>query len=105
MDRRSSGGASVEFMHSPKAQEAVFNHKMGQYLRMAAERANGNEDVAIRMAAAAWYGGPGAMNRYDDAKRFRPNEPSFREYTMSVLRRTQAARQGGGSIDQSIRPR
>ncbi len=88
-----------EFMHSPKAQEAVFNHKMGQYLRMAAERANGNEDVAIRMAAAAWYGGPGAMNRYDDAKRFRPNEPSFREYTMSVLRRTQAARQGGGSID------
>jgi tape measure domain-containing protein len=84
-----------DFINSPKAQEAVFNHVMGQYLATAMKLAGGNEDVAIRMAAAAWYGGPGAMKRFDDPKRFRANEPSFKEYTSSVLTRT---KRGGKDI-------
>lgn len=75
-----------EFQRDPKAQEAVFTGEMGKYLRKAKKKAQ-DDDTAIRMAAAAWYGGEGAMDRYDDPVRFRPNEPSFREYTSSVLKR------------------
>jgi tape measure domain-containing protein len=83
-----------DFLSSSQAQEAVFNHVMGQYLETAMRLSGGNKDVAIRMAAAAWYGGPGAMKRYDDPRRFRSNEPSFREYTTSVLKKTQVAKLG-----------
>lgn len=76
-----------EFERNPKAQDAVFTGEMGKYLQKAREKAP-DDDTALRMAAAAWYGGEKAMNRYDDPKRFRPDEPSFREYTTSVLKRS-----------------
>lgn len=76
-----------EFERNSKAQEAVFTGEMGKYLQKAREKAP-DDDTALRMAAAAWYGGEKAMNRYDDPKRFRPDEPSFREYTTSVLKRS-----------------
>jgi len=76
-----------QFERDPQAQEAVFTGEMGKYLQKAREKAP-DDDTALRMAAAAWYGGEGAMNRYDDPKRFRPDEPSFREYTTSVLKRS-----------------
>jgi tape measure domain-containing protein len=85
------------FMRSPKAQEAVFNLKMGQYLDKARKVSGGNDDTSIRMAAAAWYGGEGAMGRFDDPTKFRKNEPSFREYTSSVLDRAKRAKLIGGS--------
>ena len=76
-----------QFENDPQAQEDVFSGEMGEYLSAAKKQAP-DDDTAIRMAAAAWYGGKGAMHRYDDPKRFRPNEPSFREYTSSVLKKS-----------------
>lgn len=83
-----------QFQANPKAQEAVFNGEMSDYLRRA-KRANPRaDDTTIkRMAAAAWYGGPGRMHRYDDPTVFRPGEPSFRDYTNGVV--------NGGSHRQS----
>lgn len=74
-----------QFKANPEAQRKVFRGEFGKYLGKALPLANGDKDKAIRMAAAAWYGGEGAMNRFDDPNRFRPDEPSFREYTNSVL--------------------
>lgn len=76
-----------EFERNPQAQDAVFTGEMGKYLRKA-KRVAPDDDTAIRMAAAAWYGGEKAMRRYDNPRRFRADEPSFREYTQSVLKRT-----------------
>lgn len=98
-----------DFLSSPKAQETVFNFVMGQYLETAMKLAGGNKDVAIRMAAAAWYGGEKAMGRYNDptpqytrGKRY----PSFAEYTGSVLARTKRAQLAGdvdyGDIQEDI---
>lgn len=83
-----------QFQANPKAQEAVFNGEMSDYLRQA-KRANPSaDDTTIkRMAAAAWYGGPGRMHRYDDPTVFRLGEPSFRDYTNGVV--------NGGSHRQS----
>jgi hypothetical protein len=78
-----------EFQNNPEAQESVFRGEMGSYLKKARALAP-DDDRAIRMAAAAWYGGEGAMHRYDDPHRFRPNEPSFREYTTGVLNKSGA---------------
>lgn len=76
-----------QFKQNPKAQEAVFTGEMGSYLKKA-RRLTSDDDTALRMGAAAWYGGLGAMHRYDDPTKFRPNEPSFREYTSKVLRKS-----------------
>jgi hypothetical protein len=76
-----------EFKNNPDAQVQVFNGEFGSYLDKALKDSP-DEDTAIRKAAAAWYGGEGAMHRYDDPTKFRLNEPSFREYTSSVLNRT-----------------
>lgn len=84
-----------EFRNDPQAQQAVFNGEMGKYVRRALQLSNGDEDKAIRMAASAWYGGEGAYNRYDNPKRFRANEPSYREYTTKVLERTKGKTKNG----------
>ena len=53
-----------QFKANRTAQDAVFNGEMGDYLRQA--KAKGvDDDTAIRMGAAGWYGGRGAMHRYD----------------------------------------
>jgi diguanylate cyclase (GGDEF)-like protein len=76
-----------EFERDPDAQESVFAGEMGKYLRKARAKAP-DDDTAIRMAAAAWYGGEDDMDSYDNPRRFRPDEPSFREYTSSVLKKS-----------------
>lgn len=76
-----------QFADNPDAQHKVFTGEMGRYLKKA-RASSPDDDTAIRKAAAAWYGGEGAMHRFDDPVRFRPDEPSFREYTSSVLRRS-----------------
>lgn len=81
-----------QFESDPQAQESVFSGEMGNYLKKARAKAP-DDDTALRMAAAAWYGGEGRMGRYDDPVRFRPNEPSFREYTMGVLNKSGKPRQ------------
>lgn len=88
-----------QFKASPEAQIAVFNKYMGEYLEAAVKLAKGNKDIAIRMAAAAWYGGEGKMSRYDDPTKFRADEPSFREYTTSVLGKTKQALRLGTKTD------
>lgn len=83
-----------QFKNNPEAQRIVFDGEMGGYLQKALKRAKGDQDKAIRMAAAAWYGGEGAMNLYDDPKPqyYKGDKskkyPSFREYTTKVLQRT-----------------
>jgi len=79
-----------QFYNDPDAQTRVFNGEFGSYLDKALKKAP-DEDTAIRMAAAGWYGGEGAMHKYDNPNRFRPNEPSFREYTSKVLQRSKGA--------------
>lgn len=90
-----------EFRKDARAQVLVFNKYMGSYLRTAMVMANGNKAQAVRMAAAAWYGGPDDFGSYDNGRRFRENEPSFREYTTSVLGRTRRAlsKTKGGGFD------
>src|SRR6476620_3516102 len=73
-----------QFAKDPDAQIRVFNGEFGSYLNKALA-SGADEDTAIRMAGAGWYGGPGRMNQYDNPKRFRPKEPSYREYTMKLL--------------------
>ena len=81
-----------------EAQIKVFNGEMGAYLKDALNKAKGDVKTAIRMAAAAaWYGGKGKMMRFDDPTVFRKGEPSYREYTSSVLERT--LRAAGGKVD------
>jgi hypothetical protein len=76
-----------EFKSSPDAQTKVFNGEFGSYLKKALATSP-DEDTAIRKAAAGWYGGEGRMEQYDNPTRFKPDEPSFREYTQGVLNRT-----------------
>lgn len=83
--------STQEFLKNPVAQRAVFNGEMGKYVRKALRQAKGNEDLAVRMASAAWYGGEGAMHRFDDpTPQYTKGHkyPSFRDYTTSVLNRT-----------------
>lgn len=92
-----------EFRRNPEAQRKVFDKYMGEYLRRAMQMSGGDKSLAVRMAAAAWYGGPDDFSSYDNPRRFRPDEPSFREYTTKVLGRTRGAlrktRRGDGSFE------
>ena len=81
-------GSINEFLNDPAYQEEMARWAFGSYLKQASRRTD-DPEVAIRMAAAAWYGGPGAMEKYDDEnyQGGAPGHPSMKEYTMSVLRR------------------
>ncbi len=81
-----------QFKNNSAAQQAVFNGEMGKYVSKALNQTN-DEDTAMRMAAAGWYGGQGAMNRYDDPTPQFTNGrkyPSFRDYTLGVLNKSKA---------------
>lgn len=81
-------GSINEFLNDPAYQEEMARWAFGSYLKQASRRTD-DPEVAIRMAAAAWYGGPGAMEKYDDEnyQGGAPGHPNMKEYTMSVLRR------------------
>ncbi len=91
----------TQFKKDVDAQVTVFNGEMGKYLQTAMKRSGGDVKKAIRMAAAAWYGGEGAMMRFDDPTIFRKGEPSFRTYTSSVLQQTLTA--AGGRQSSTIK--
>lgn len=76
-----------QFANDRNAQEAVFKGEMGKYVNKALQLSGGDEDKAIRMAAAAWYGGEGNMKNYDADFGGKGNEPTFRQYTTSILNR------------------
>ena len=75
------------FLRDKMYQERIVNKKFDQYIQMAAQQSDDLETI-IRMAAAAWYGGPGAMEHWDN-----PNYgggegyPNMQEYTTSVWSR------------------
>lgn len=74
-----------DFLNSPKYQEALARWAINDYARQAGQRTK-DPKIAIRMAAAMWYGGAGSINLYDRAtKETGGRYPSMREYTTSVL--------------------
>ena len=79
-----------EFQANKDAQRAVFDGEMGKYLRKAYDLSGGDEEKIIRMGAAGWYGGEGAMKRYDDTTPQFTNGkkyPSFRDYTTGIYKK------------------
>ncbi len=74
------------FRNDPEYQESLARWAMGEYVRQAMAASGNNPRIAIRMAAAMWYGGAGAINSYDrPTKETGGRYPSMREYTTSVL--------------------
>jgi hypothetical protein len=71
-----------EFKNSPELQEKIVKFKLNQYFEEGLKKYNGNEDLAVRYAAAAWYSGGG-----DNLNSTRPQGgyPSIQAYTMEVL--------------------
>ena len=78
-------GTKEDFKNNPQYQETMARKAFEGYMQDAAKKTD-DRDVMIRMAAAAWYGGPGAMDNYDDPNYSGgPGYPNMQEYTMSVL--------------------
>lgn len=78
-----------EFKKDAQAQITIFNKYMGAYLQKGLEMSKGDWNKAIRIAAVQWYGTSKKEGLgYDDPKVFQKGEPSRREYTNSVLKRT-----------------
>lgn len=85
-----------EFLNSPQAQIQVMEWRLGKYLEAGMRATNNDERQAIRYAAAAWYGGLGNARLKDTAHPQIYNGhryPSFRQYTNSVLRKYERAKQ------------
>lgn len=66
-----------EFMSSPSIQDSIARYKLGQYL----------SKYGAAGAAAAWYGGPGAVAHMDDNNPQPGGYPSLRAYYEAILRR------------------
>ena len=76
-------GTKQDFKDNPAYQEKLANWKFSSYVKEASTKTN-DPDIAIRMAASAWYSGKMDLYDYDGAE---PHGPSIRDYTLSVLRR------------------
>ena len=73
------------FLNSPQYQERLAQWAINEYVRQASKRTQ-DPKIAIRMAAAMWYGGAGSIDLYDrTTKETGGRYPSMREYTTSVL--------------------
>ena len=81
-------GSVDEFRNDPGYQEEMARRAFDNYLRIAGQQTD-DPDVAIRMAAAAWYGGDGAMDEWDNPNYLggAPGHPNMQQYTMQVLQR------------------
>lgn len=77
-------GSMANFKNSPQYQERLAEWAFSDYIRQASSRTK-DPKIAVRMAAAAWYGGPNNMMNYNDPKPQPGGYPSFREYTTSIL--------------------
>ena len=73
------------FLNSPQYQERLAQWAINNYVQQASKRTP-DPKIAIRMAAAMWYGGAGSIDFYDrTTKETGGRYPSMREYTTSVL--------------------
>jgi len=74
-----------QFKNSPAYQDRLAELAMADYIRQGLEASGGDVEAAVRMAAAAWYGGSGAMNQYDSPTYGKTEKyPSMQEYTRSI---------------------
>ena len=77
----------LAFRRDGKYQERLASAKFNQYMKIAAGKSNDLQTI-VRMVAAAWYGGGGRMDDYDNPNvSGGPGYPNMREYTMSVWSR------------------
>lgn len=80
-------GTKEDFKNNPQYQETLARKAFEGYFKTAASKTDNRDDM-IRMVAAAWYGGAGAMDQYDNPNYGGgPGYPNMQEYTMSVLRK------------------
>jgi hypothetical protein len=77
-------GSMQAFKNNPQYQERLAEWAFSDYVRQASQRTK-NPKIAIRMAAAMWYGGPSSIMKYDDPAPQPGGYPSMRKYTTSVL--------------------
>ena len=77
----------IDFMNDFEYQEKIAEFKFEQYIKEAYKRTD-DPNLVIRMVAAAWYGGPAAMDNYDSTEDVVvAGHPNMREYTTKVLSR------------------
>ncbi len=74
-------GTKEDFKNNPAYQEKLAQWKFSDYVRQASAKTD-DPDIAIRMAASAWYSGN--MDLYENTKP-EPYGPSIRDYTLKVL--------------------
>ena len=74
-------GTKEDFKNNPAYQEKLAQWKFSDYVRQASAKTD-DPDIAIRMAASAWYSGN--MDLYENNKP-EPHGPSIRDYTLDVL--------------------
>lgn len=74
-------GTKEDFKNNPAYQEKLAQWKFSDYVRQASAKTD-DPDIAIRMAASAWYSGN--MDLYENTKP-EPYGPSIRDYTLDVL--------------------
>lgn len=79
-------GTMDDFRNNPQYQETLAKKAFENYIQQAARRSD-DPAVVIRMAAAAWYGGPGAMKHWNNPNYLgaNPTDPNMQEYTSQVL--------------------
>ena len=74
-------GTKEDFKNNPAYQEKLAQWKFSDYVRQASAKTD-DPDIAIRMAASAWYSGN--MDLYENTKP-EPHGPSIQDYTLKVL--------------------
>tara|TARA_Y100001968_G_scaffold210483_1_gene193666 strand:+ start:12264 stop:15470 length:3207 start_codon:yes stop_codon:yes gene_type:complete len=80
-----------QFRRDADAQRTVINGELRDRLRQYRNEGYTGEEL-IRRVAASWYGGPGAVDNWDDPnyKGFHPSHPNMQEYTKKVYERFNA---------------
>ena len=77
-----------EFLNDHALQDRLADWQLNQYIKQAYQKTN-DPNVVIRMVAAAWYGGGGRMDDYDNPEILGTNsyDPNMQQYTTSVMNR------------------
>lgn len=77
-----------EFLNDHNLQEKLADWQLNKYIKEAYQKTN-DPNVVIRMVAAAWYGGGGLMDDYDNPEILGTNsyDPNMQQYTTSVMNR------------------
>jgi hypothetical protein len=78
-----------QFLSSPQLQKTIIDHKLNEYYQRELVKAKGDERLAVRRVASAWYSGN--ANWY---KSTRPQceksgrcYPSIQDYSLAILNR------------------